>query len=270
MTCGFLRAACIVVSALAVSACATRASVTATRQEVAALADEVRLLRTLQESSARQVARLSADGRAVEAQLAALGPQMAAEAANVRWIGERVDEVSREMKRAAPPRPAVAPEPRGGAPAPARGAPATLVPAPPADRGAGRQDPGEQLYGAALEAFRAGEHGQAVLDFLSFLRQYPDHPLASRAQYWIGEAYFEQGDVRQALAEYRKVIHNFGASTANPDALLKTGLCYARLNEPVRAREIWQQVLRQYPRSAAAEKARDYIRTRPASSRRPG
>jgi tol-pal system protein YbgF len=254
--------------ALAVSACATRASVTETRRDIEALAEEVRLLRALQEGSTRQVARLSADVRATESQLAALGPQMAAEAANVRWLGERVDEVGREVKRAAPPRPAGTAGPDGDPTASAHGGASKPVSALPADRAALRPDAGEQAYGAALEVFRAGEHGQAVLDFLSFLGRYPDHPLASRAQFWIGEAYFAQGDFRQALDEYRKVNRNFAASTATPDALLKVGVCYARLNDPGRAHQAWQEVLRHYPRSAAAEKARAYIRTRPASSRR--
>jgi tol-pal system protein YbgF len=264
------HAACIVLSALAVSACATRASVTDARREVEALADEVRLLRTLGESNARQVARLGADLRAAESQLAALGPQLAAEAANLRWLGERVEEVSREVKHATPGRPAATPEPPGSGPAAVRDLAAKPGTAPPADRAAPRRDSAEQLYGAALEVLRAGQHGQAVLEFLGFLRQYPDHALAGRAHYWIGEAYFAQGDYRQALAQYRKVTQNFEGSPADPDALLKAGVCYAKLNDPARAREAWQQVVRQYPRSAAAEKARDYIRTRPASTRRQG
>ena len=55
-------------------------------------------------------------------------------------------------------------------------------------------EPAEQAYAAALNAFRAREHGQAVLDFLDFIAKYPDHALAPSAQYWIGEAYYPRSD----------------------------------------------------------------------------
>ena len=41
----------------------------------------------------------------------------------------------------------------------------------------------------------------AVLELTDFVGRYPKHPLAARAQLWIGEAYFRQRDYRQALLE---------------------------------------------------------------------
>src|SRR5262249_19765533 len=74
----------------------------------------------------------------------------------------------------------------------------------------------EQEYAAALATYRAREHGQAVIDFKDFIAQYPKHPLAGNAQYWIGEAYWAQRDYRQALIEFEKVFEHRQAKAPRP------------------------------------------------------
>ena len=132
-------------------------------------------------------------------------------------------------------------------------------PAPPASR---TGNP-EQEYSAALTTFRSREHGQAVLDFIDFIAKHPKHPLAGNAQYWIGEAYWAQRDYRQALVEFEKVSE-YGPGKA-PDALVKIGLCHARLRDASRAEQVWQRVIREYPKSEAAGLAQSLLRTNAAS-----
>ena len=125
----------------------------------------------------------------------------------------------------------------------------------------------DQAYAAALTTFRGREHGQAVLDFLDFLARYRHHPLAPNAQYWIGEAYYVQRDYRQAIVEFQKVLE-FGVSNSKvPDALLKVGLCYRNLRDPVRFQQVLGRVIKDYPRSSAAKMARDLVRTAQATPR---
>lgn len=266
-------ASLLVVLLLAPSGCATRGSVDQTRTEVTALTTEVQALRFRQESVTRSLDRLTSEVRAAQAEMAAVSPQLNAEAANVRWLGERIDEVSRDVKRVAGrPRGPNAPDALPSPSPPAGGNPdrasAGGTAAPAAGGTSRRVDAGEQTFHGALDVFQVGEYAQAVLDFSAFLTQYPDHPLAGRAQFWVGQAYYEQGDYRQALAEFTKVRTAFAPNGASPDALLMAGLCHDKLDNPAYAREAWQQVVRDYPKSDAAEKARAYIRTRAASSRR--
>jgi tol-pal system protein YbgF len=116
-------------------------------------------------------------------------------------------------------------------------------------------------YAAALKTFRAGEHGQAVLEFTDFIGKYPKHPLAARAQLWIGDAYFRQRDYRQALLEYRKALDTTTPdSTAAADAWLKVGQAYASLRERPAATAAWRRVMREYPRTEAAAQARALLR----------
>jgi tol-pal system protein YbgF len=135
-------------------------------------------------------------------------------------------------------------------------------PAPPAPAASRGGNP-EQEYNAALATFRSREHGQAVLDFIDFIAKHPKHPLAGNAQYWIGEAYWAQRDYRQALVEFEKVSE-YGPGKA-PDALVKIGLCHARLRDASRAEQVWQRVIREYPKSEAAGLARSLLRTNAAS-----
>jgi tol-pal system protein YbgF len=120
--------------------------------------------------------------------------------------------------------------------------------------------PADRAFADALKTFRSGEHGQAVLELMDFVAKYPKHPLAPRAQLWIGEAYFRQRDYRQALVEYRKAVEASPESTAAADAWLKIGKAYAALRERPAAAAAWQRVLRQYPESEAADQARTLLR----------
>jgi tol-pal system protein YbgF len=154
-----------------------------------------------------------------------------------------VPQSSPSVPPAAPPMAATAPTP-AASPTPRTGNP-------------------EQEYNAALTTFRSREHGQAVLDFIDFIAKYPKHPLASNAQYWIGEAYWTQRDYRQALVEFDKVSE-YGQAKA-PDALVKIGLCHLRLRDVPRAQQAWQRVVREYPKSEAAPLAQSLLRTHAAA-----
>jgi tol-pal system protein YbgF len=114
----------------------------------------------------------------------------------------------------------------------------------------------EAAYNAALATFRLGEHGQAVLDFLDFIARHPRHPLVANAHYWIGEAYYVQRDYRQALVEFQKVLDVTPGSHKVPDALLKIGLSHRGLRQDKQARTAWQRVVREFPKSEPAIKAR--------------
>ena len=164
------------------------------------------------------------------------------------------------------PSPAVPPsQPAAPVPLVPQAVPAESMPVqPPAPApAAARAGNPEQEYNAALATFRSREHGQAVLDFIDFIAKHPKHALAGNAQYWIGEAYWAQRDYRQALVEFEKVSE-YGPGKA-PDALVKIGLCHARLRDASRAEQAWQRVIREYPKSEAAGLAQSLLRTNAAS-----
>jgi tol-pal system protein YbgF len=142
-------------------------------------------------------------------------------------------------------------------------------PAKPPARAAAATLAAEDLFTRANESFKNGELAQAILDFEDFVARYPSHPLAPAAQFSIGEAYYNARDFQHATTEYRKAVDLAPKGDRAPEALFKLGLAYRSLRRPDRAREVWSQLLRDFPQSEAAQKARLVMRevARPA---RPG
>lgn len=118
----------------------------------------------------------------------------------------------------------------------------------------------EELFDRGMESFRAGELGQAVLDFEEFADKYPGHPLAASTQFWIGEAYFRSRDFEQAASKYQKAIDLAPTGERTPDALLRLGLALRSLRREDRAREVWARLVRDFPESEAALRARAVLR----------
>jgi tol-pal system protein YbgF len=228
-------------------------------------------MRLAQDLVAADLARLLAEMRSLDAR-AAESQQMLRESslelARLRaGLQASEDELRRAKAAPAVPPPAAIP-PAAAMPLPVT--PPAALPAP-ADEARSRDvmadEPADQAYAAALNTFRAREHGQAVLDLLDFIASYPTHSLAPHAQYWIGEAYYVQQDYRHALVEFQRVLEMAPTPRA-ADTLLRIGLCHAHLREPAPAAAAWQRVVRDYPRSDAAAKARTLLRAR-ASARQP-
>jgi tol-pal system protein YbgF len=126
----------------------------------------------------------------------------------------------------------------------------------------------EELFDRGMESFRAGELGQAVLDFEEFAEKYPGHPLSPSAQFWIGEAYFRSRDFQQAAEKYQRSVDLAPTGERTPDALLRLGLALRSLRREDRARDVWARLLRDFPDSEAAARARVVLR-QPGGSARP-
>src|SRR5213594_68896 len=84
-----------------------------------------------------------------------------------------------------------------------------------------RNPDADRMFAAALAKLRAGEDGQAALEFTEFVTQFPNHPQAAAAQNWIGEAFYRQRDYKQAVVEFQKTVDNYTQTTQVAEALLK-------------------------------------------------
>jgi tol-pal system protein YbgF len=249
-------------SALGLGACASRGGMQALQGEVAQSRAQLEELRRLYESSTRELAKTVGELKGLEAQVAKLAQAEAAAGRDLARLEARLAEAEEALRGTRAALDNLSRELVRQATAPAS-SPKAPEPGPPA-----RQGPAEQLYAAGMASFRAGEHGQAVLQLLDFLARYPRHALAPHAQFWIAEAYFLQRDYRQALVEFQKAAEMNSAGGKAPDALLKVGLCLRALNQPDRARETWERVVEAYPDTEAARQARALLQERPAPASR--
>jgi tol-pal system protein YbgF len=77
-----------------------------------------------------------------------------------------------------------------------------------------------RAYDNAQAQRKLGNYQGAIAGFRNFIAQYPKSPLAHRAQYWIGDSYYNLRDYKNAIASQQRVIANYPDSASVPDALL--------------------------------------------------
>ena len=123
------------------------------------------------------------------------------------------------------------------------------------------------MFAAALAKLRAGDDGQAALEFTEFVAQYPTHPQAPVAQNHIGEAFYRQRDYRQAIGEYQKTVDGYTQAAQVSEAMLKIGLCQRSLGDGARAKATWELLVKQFPKSDAARQARTLLAALAAGGR---
>ena len=118
-------------------------------------------------------------------------------------------------------------------------------------------DPNEsRAYEAAQNQRRIGNYQGAIFGFQNFLKQYPKSTLAPRAQYWIGDSYFNLRDFKNAIAAQQALVKAYPDSPSVPDALLNVASSQAELGDAAASRRTLEEVVARYPSSDAAEKAR--------------
>jgi tol-pal system protein YbgF len=139
-------------------------------------------------------------------------------------------------------------------------APGTMLPP---SAGAGPAGGEQASYDAAFNALKGADYPKAIQSFQGFLAAYPSSPLASNAQYWLGEAYYVTRDYDAAMAAFRKVTTDWPDSRKAPDALVKVGFTQAALGRAGDARTTLEEVTRRYPGTEAASLATDRLKRMP-------
>lgn len=136
------------------------------------------------------------------------------------------------------------------------------------DAGAPAAAGGEQAaYDAAFSALKSSDYKRAIEGFGAFVAAYPQSPLASNAQYWLGEAYYVNREYPNAITAFQKVVAEYPQSRKAPDALVKVGFTQSAMGKNGDARVTLEQVVRQYPGSEAAGLATERLKRLPANAR---
>ncbi|MDD5765379.1 MAG: tetratricopeptide repeat protein [Candidatus Marinimicrobia bacterium] len=104
----------------------------------------------------------------------------------------------------------------------------------------------EKLYANANRLMEIKKYNEAIPLFEQIVEINPAHPFADNAQYWIGEALFGMKNYEDALPAFMKV---FGLGDHNKEAYaqLRIGFCYLNINQPAKAAEEFQKVIKNYP-----------------------
>lgn len=193
-----------------------------------------------------QIEQLRREVMGLRGQIEVLGNNIEGTAKRQRDMYVDLDTRLRRLEQGAP-----AAQP-GAAPGPVEGAAAAAAPAsasaPTADE--------LRAYEAAQNQRRIGNYQGAIVAFQGFIAQNPKSALAHRAQYWIGDSYYNVRDFKAAILNQQKLIAAYPESASVPDALLNIASSQLELGDVASAKKTLDGVLTRYPSSDAAEKAK--------------
>jgi tol-pal system protein YbgF len=108
----------------------------------------------------------------------------------------------------------------------------------------------EKLYQGGYESLLGRRFGDAEGSFKMFIDRHRDHPLASDAQYWLGETYYVQGDYKQAAQSFLKGYRDYPDGRKAPDTLLKLAMSLQQLEQTSQACSTFAEVAKKYPTAA--------------------
>jgi TolA-binding protein len=215
-----------------------------------------RRTRTESAETARQVNALSTRLDNIAAELGRVS-------ARLEDVSGRLDALNRQVAA------------RASAPAPPAGQPTAPTPpiAPAAPRGAADGTSAEQAFQAASLDLTKGNYPLAVSGFREFVRRFPDSPLADKAQYSVGEAYFGMArassdagrrdeatrHLEQSVQEFRRVVVNYPRGERVPTALYKEALALIELKQPRLAEARLRYLIEHFPQSQEAPLAREKL-----------
>lgn len=114
-------------------------------------------------------------------------------------------------------------------------------------------------YGHAFDLLRAGRYRHAVAAFQDFLHKYPQDKRAAKAQYWVAETDYVEREYPAAEQSFKVLVKSYPASKKVPNALLKMGYIAKWQGHPGKARTTWKELVAEYPKSMAAQVARNSL-----------
>ncbi|MEK6592349.1 MAG: tol-pal system protein YbgF [Pseudomonadota bacterium] len=191
--------------------------------------------------------------KSLRGQIEVLGNNIDGTAKRQRDMYVDLDTRLRRLEQPAASAPPSSPVPAAPAPAASSAAPAQGAPAAPGDEG--------RAYEAAQNQRRIGNYQGTIAAFQAFLAQYPKSTLAPRAQYWIGDSYFNLRDFKNAIASQQTLIKTYPESSSVPDALLNIASSQMEMGDTASAKKTLDGLVARFPASEAAEKARRRLAT---------
>ncbi|MGH7233679.1 MAG: tol-pal system protein YbgF [Nitrospiraceae bacterium] len=123
-----------------------------------------------------------------------------------------------------------------------------------------KSDPPKRLYDRVMKEFQERDYEAALAGFRFFLALHAKSPLASSAQYWIGECEFRLGRYREAIQSFELVLSRYPSSPKQASATLKKALTYEKLGQVNESRILLERIAVDFPNTQEAELAKKALR----------
>jgi tol-pal system protein YbgF len=112
------------------------------------------------------------------------------------------------------------------------------------------------LYSNGLRDINGRKYDLAAQEFTDYLKYYPQTDLASNAQYYLGQIFYNQQEYEQSIDALSKVIDNYPKSFKLTQAHLLRGLALVALGDKSSGSRELRDVVRLYPGTDEERRAR--------------
>lgn len=105
----------------------------------------------------------------------------------------------------------------------------------------------QMLYQQGYAALLQKDYAGAEVAFKQLVASFPSDPLASNAQYWLGESYYVRGQYKNAADAFLVGYKKYKSGDKAPDTLLKLGMALAELGQKDAACSSLDELKTKYP-----------------------
>lgn len=120
--------------------------------------------------------------------------------------------------------------------------------------------PEKKAYDEAIAILRKGEFANAAVALTAFQKRFPSSPYNGHVQYWLGNALYGKGEVKEAMTIFRNLVSAAPEHPRAPEALLALANCQIELKDGKGARRTLEELIRNYPQSEAAQAGNERIK----------
>ena len=114
-------------------------------------------------------------------------------------------------------------------------------------------------FDRGLEMMKTGNSEAGLRQLQQFSTDWPRHPRADNAIYFVGLAWLSQKEYQRASDQFERVLSTYPAGDAVLDSMLKLADCRLKLNRGGEARATWQKIVSTFPGTTAATEAQSRL-----------
>lgn len=114
-------------------------------------------------------------------------------------------------------------------------------------------------YDAAMALFRKGEFAAAQTAFVGFLNRRANSGFRPSALFWLGNAQYALKNYKEAMASFRALTAQAPDHVRVPEAILAIANCQLEMKDTKAARKTLEDLMAMYPKSEAAQAAKDRL-----------
>ncbi len=118
----------------------------------------------------------------------------------------------------------------------------------------------QKAFDKALKLFKDGNYDAAIVAFKEFKDKYKSSKFIPDSIFYIAESYYNKGEYDKAIINYDYLVNTYQKSDKVPMATFKESLSFIKMGDRIDGDYLLQKVIKQYPKTKAAQLARNYLK----------